>query len=261
MAQLDFPLVYCFPVPRCAPTNIPLPFGLPGVTLDNPCCQGIDLSLDQLNNLLAPLYPFLRLIGCAVELIQIVLAIPDAMGPPPSPGKIIQLGQHVSDFVTNCIGYIISLTPAGIIPEMACMLAGVCQFIYQLLICLQNVITVNVSISADALFCSQSTDPGLQAMGVCLDAQGANLAAALLDKLASLLSIFSVLTLIINILINAVPGLGSALQQAGLPNPIVLPNISLHAPITDPTILQNIAVVFQTLYSVFVLFCPGGVSQ
>lgn len=76
--------------------------------------------LGQLNSALAPLMPFFRLLEVVLALIEVVLAIPDALGPPPDPSVLInalaKLGIKASALA--------SLIPNISIPIM---LVGICR--------------------------------------------------------------------------------------------------------------------------------------
>lgn len=244
--QLQFPVIICLQYDPCATTTVPMPFSLPPATLPDPCCIGIDAALKVLNDLMRPLYPFLQLITCATMLINVVASIPGALGPPPNPGKPIAL---LNQFLSQCLPLIISYTPIGMIIELACMIAGIIKFLIQLLQCLINILTLNFSVTADALICLSSSDPALNTMGNCLTEQAAALGQALLNQTNVLLAVFN----LINAIISVIPPLQQAMSNAGL-FPIC-PGFSGSLQATLP--LENLIMILQEIYSIVNLFCTG----
>jgi hypothetical protein len=216
--------------------------------LTDPCCQGIEVSIDQLNKILAPLYPFFQLIGCASSAIQLLQLIPQAIGPPPDVGAITKIAGILQKLV-SCAGLILSYTPLYMGVEIACLVKGLSQFVSALLTCLMTVVRVNVQMSTDAFLCSQSSDPGLRAMGICLAQQSSALQNALLDKLGSLNSVFN----LFNLILEMIPGVGDQLKKAGmLPIPLTF---DTSAPVTNTDAIQSVINIFNIIYGVTAAIC------
>lgn len=204
------PLVFCASVPSCLNLPLNLPFGLPILTFQDPCCKGIDLTLDQLNQLLAPLMPFLQLLDCVMKLVNIVMAIPDSLGPPPDVGKIVEIIGMVAQFFGVCVPLLLSFIPGNPIPFIK-LVRDICNIIISVLQCLKRLLTVFIQIAADVLMLSTTTDPYLHNMGICLAQHNNSLGANIKDKLGGLLNIF----VLINTLIGLIPPLAEVLEEAG----------------------------------------------
>jgi hypothetical protein len=252
------PLLSCSPYPDCADIEVELPFGLPPQTFRNPCCEGLDLTLDQLSGLLQPLYPFLKLLDCALKLVGIVLAVPDAIGPPPSIGKIAEMAEGLVVFTTECLPYILSLVPVfpTAILAFCRMVRGIARLVLAICRCLKRVFYVNISISADILALSASSDPLLVEMGLCLSGQNDLLLNGLLTKLNQLLNVFTLINSLFEILFTFIPVLKEEMESNGL-YPIA-PNMS--AGVMPP----NLGDTMDGLIAVFTLIesasniCAGG---
>jgi hypothetical protein len=243
-------IVFCAPYPNCTPITLHLPFGLPQVAFTDPCCRGLDLSLDKLNNLLAPLMPFLQLIACVAKLVDIVLGIPASLGPPPSPSKIVKLVGKVSDFVTKCLPLIASFVPIPFIPSPFCALVrDICAIISALLTCLKRALVIHIGCDSDVLLLASSSDAALNAMGICLAGESSQLATDFVNKMLALNSPFTM----INLLISLIPGLPQAIGSPPYPFGAVT---SVSAPIdTSPL---DIIITTLGIVQVIASICAGG---
>ena len=70
--------------------------------------------MGELNAGLAPLVPIFRLIQIAIALVDCVKAIPDALGPPPDPSKMVKCIEKLSKLV----GFLVALAPQLSVPVM-----------------------------------------------------------------------------------------------------------------------------------------------
>ena len=256
----SLPLVFCSTYADCTKVVVDLPFGLPQFSFDNPCCEGLNITLDQLEGLLRPLYPFLKLLDCAVKLISITMAIPDAIGPPPDVGKIVELVEAVAQFVFSCLPYILSLIP--IIPTAIIafcrMIRGISQLVVSILSCLKKVFFINLAIAGDILSLQTSNDKLLINMGICLKGQNDILNNNLLGKLGALLNVFTLINLVLQVLFTFIPPLKKAMTSTNPPIYPITPNYS--AGIMPPALggtLDTLIVVF-TVIAAASNICAGG---
>lgn len=213
------PVIFCSAYPDCSKILVPMPYGLPDFSFDNPCCEGLNITLDQLEGLLRPLTPFLKLVECALKLVSIVMAVPDAIGPPPDIGKLVELVEAAADFVTKCLPLILNLSPASPFALVAfCkMVRGVAQLVLSILRCLRKVIVLNISITGDAIALSTSVDPLLRDMGICLAGQNTVLSNGIIGKLNSLLNVFTLINTLLEVLFTFAPALKTALTDTEPP--------------------------------------------
>lgn len=245
--QTAFPIIFCSQYPDCSKIQVELPFGLPPFNFDNPCCEGLNVTLDQLEGLLRPMIPFLKLLECGVKLMSIILAIPEAMGPPPDISKIVELIEAVADFTTKCVPYILSLIPVlpTAIIAFCRMVRGLAQLVLTILRCLKKVVVLNVSIAADVLSLNASIDPLLQEAGLCLKGQNDVLQDGIIGKLKSLMSVFSLINMLLEFLFEFIPPLKDALTELGL-----YP-ISDNIDFSSGSLPENIIEIIDTLIVVF----------
>lgn len=78
--------------------------------------------LGELNAALAPLVPFFRLLDVVIALIECVKAIPDSLGPPPDPTKIVKCIAKL----TAAASFLLKLFPPLSIPIT---IVGICKVI------------------------------------------------------------------------------------------------------------------------------------
>lgn len=258
----SLPIIFCSEYPDCAKVNVELPFGLPPFSFDNPCCEGLNITLDQLEGLLRPLTPFLKLLECALKLISIVTAIPEAIGPPPDIGKIVDIVEAVADFLSKCLPYILSLVPVlpTAIIAFCKMVKGIAQLILSILRCLRKVFTISISISGDILALNLSTDPFLVNMGICLAGQNDLLNNGLLGKLAALLNVFDLVNSLLEVLFTFIPALKEAMTSTDPPIYPIVPNYNVTGGVIPESILDvvdQLIVIFTVIEGVTAI-CSGG---
>lgn len=251
MSIVKVPIIFCNSYQSCGPIKINLPFGIGAQTLSDPCCTDLDLTLGQFGNLLAPLLPFLNIIGCVTKLVEIVLAIPDAIGPPPSVSAIGKIVGKITTFMTKCIPMFLSFIP-GPNPIPFCQLIrDLCHLIVAILSCIRRKMVIFINLSVEMLLYSNSPDPDLRALGLCLAGQNDSLMGDLLAKLGAISNLFD----IINLIIGLIPPLALALQNMDPPLYPLSPFIP--GPMTDTKVLDDLISVFQLIQNVANI-CAGG---
>jgi hypothetical protein len=258
----SLPLLFCADYPTCLKVEVELPFGLPTFSFDDPCCEGLNITLDQLEGLLRPLIPFLKLLDCATKLISITMAIPDVIGPPPDIGKIVELIEAVADFVGECLPYILSLVP--ILPTAIIafckMIRGIARLILTILRCVKRVFVLNIAIAGDVLSLNTSIDPLLVNMGICLQGQNSSLNNSLLAKLGSLLNVFNLVNLVLEVLFTFIPPLEEAMTDTDPPIYPITANYTVSGsplPTALLTIMDVLIVAF-TIVEGATNICAGG---
>lgn len=248
----QFPIIFCNEYTDCSPIIIEPPFGLPSYTFNNPCCKGLDTLLADLNGLMGPLTPILKVLNCFLTLIEIVTAIPDILTKLPSPDalkKAAQLVDKVAKFVTDCVPYLLSLPPVlpPAIIQFARFIRGIMQMLISILSCLKRAFTVLIQINLDIFQLNASNDDYLKQMGLCLDTQGQTAASGLRNILNALLSPFT----LINALIGAIPPLADLLQQNNLyPITPVIPVLGSPGDIIDLTWIDDLIGVLSAIETV-----------
>lgn len=259
----SLPLLFCSSYPTCLKVTVEMPFGLPPFSFDDPCCEGLAITLDQLEGLLRPLIPFLKLLDCATKLISISLAVPEAMGPPPDIGKIVELVEAVAAFVLDCLPYILSLVPVlpTAIIAFCKMIRGISRLVLTILRCVKKVFVLNISISGDILSLKSSRDPLLVNTGICLQGQNDTLNNSLMAKLGSLLNVFNLINLVLEVLFTFIPPLKDAMTSTDPPIYPISPSYQVGGGSPLPASLLEI---MDTLIVVFTLIegaaniCSGG---
>ena len=244
MATIKSPIIFCSTYSDCQDIIIPVPFGLPAQTIENPLCNGLDRTLDGLNKLMRPFVPFLHIMECALKVTNIMTAIPDMIGPPPSISKIAEVAENIADFVTNCLPYLIKLTPIGSVTDFCSMLKGISQALYAILSALKQVYSVQLNLQVDVFQLNTSTDPYLQRQGVCLQSQLDTLTNNLGSKLDIVIDVLGILNQLLGSIADQIPPLKNALVNSGVypivPNfepGIVPPNVGF---IDDLLIILNL---------------------
>ena len=255
--QLQFPYAICAPA-ACTPTHVTPPFGLPPVTIPDPCCTGLDLPINQLGQLISPLYPFLQVIDCVFKVFSILKDIGDILTslPVPPVAAIKKLTDDLAALVP-CAVYIGGLIPGSPIMalQVLCLIKGMIKAIVVILTCVKSTIKVQVQMASAAVFCAASGDPALEAQGICLQAQVTSQAETLLAQLSFLNNIMSTIALVVNIVVSAIPGLSKALSDAGINLGSL--SIDVSVPITDVAEIDAILVILNDLLLIITPFAVG----
>ena len=245
------PIPFCAEMQGCLGVEFNLPFGIGVKKLPDPCCVGIDASLEQLFSSFGPFLPAIKILGCLVKVAQLATAIPDALGPPPDPFAIADLVKLAKD-LAECVSYLVNLAPGpGSVISFCKFIRDISGYLVGILECLQTAIRINVSVGVDVLALNRSVDPLLRQQAECLQTQNAVLSARILSQASQVLNLISLL----NLIIGAIPLVQEAMEAAGA-YPIV-PNLTLDSPLTDTeglTLVINILRVVQSAASA----CAGG---
>lgn len=256
-ARIKASVVYCGSYQPCAPIEIAPPFGLPKYYFVDPCCRGIDTMVLDLGHLLAPMTPFLILTDCLVKLVNIVLAIPDAIGPPPSPFKVMGIVSMISEFVP-CVTNLLGLAPLPLptnILAFARFIRGLMDMMIAILQCLKKLLDVYISINVDLAALRVSLDPSLFGMSACIAQQSASVGEGILALMKALDALLALINAFLGIVLAALPPLKAELTNNNL-YPLRL-NISLAAPPTDTAGIDALITVL-TLVRVAANVLAGG---
>ena len=248
-------VVYCAAYQPCAPISLEMPFGLPSQRFSDPCCKGIDRLMIDLGSLLAPITPFLTLADCLAKLIDIVLTIPDCLGPPPNPFEILGLIDKIFDFIP-CVARILGLAPLPInIIAFAKFVRGLMDIVIAILSCIKTLLGVSLSISLDLLSLNLSTDQDLRRMGACLASQSATFGQRIADLLKSLGLLFTLINAFLNVILSAIPPLQVYLRDENL-MPLSL-NMDLSVPPVSTAPLDAVITVLSAIRAVANVIAGG----
>jgi hypothetical protein len=231
--------------------KVTVPFVGTVVNIPDPCYAGggLDESIKAVQDLLNPVFPLLQLAACAMKLVDIAIGIPDAMGPPPSPSKVIQLVQDVETFVTQCIPFLLTLTPIGAVIQVVCFIVGICQFLIGLLNCIMSFLVHLLTLSVDAQVCLGSSDLSLQAMGRCLNLQSTAMQGALQNQMTALNCVFTILNGILKTMT-------APLSQVGVDVSKTCITLNLNTSVGITALQQEVAVVTGALQAIISLVTP-----
>lgn len=248
-------VVYCAAYQPCAPIMLELPFGLPQQQFTDPCCKGIDTMMVDLGSLLAPITPFLMLADCLAKLIDIVLTIPDCLGPPPNPFEILGLIDKIVEFIP-CVARILGLAPLPInIIAFAKFVRSLMDIVISILNCIKRLLNVSLSISLDLLSLNLSTDQDLRRMGACLSAQSATFGQRIADLLKMLSLLFTLINAFLGVILAAIPPLKVYLTDEGL-MPLSL-NMDVSGPPVSTAPLDAVITVLTAIRSVANVIAGG----
>ena len=184
---------------------IHMPFSLTPVTYTS-SCEGIHISVPNLNVMLSGVMPLLQLCDCVLKLIKFAQAMTDALGPPPDPSKIT---KALSD-LGHCFTLLLSWTLPLAFLDFCKLIRDIIRFILLVLWCIRNSLQVKLESDSEAAALVGSADARLQDMGACLTVQN----AALQTEIEAKLNGVELLLSAINILIGLVPGMGAAVQTS-----------------------------------------------
>lgn len=97
--------------------------------------------LEPLNAALTPLAPFFRLLDVVIAVVNCVMAIPDSLGPPPDPTKLVKCVTKL----VKALAKLTSLFPPLSIPVM---IVGICKVIVAALLALIGELEAQITFSA-----------------------------------------------------------------------------------------------------------------
>lgn len=98
--------------------------------------------LGELNAALTPLVPFFRLLDVVLALIECVKAIPDSLGPPPDPTKLVKCVVKL----TKAASFLLKLVP---ILSLPIMIVGICKVIIGGLLALREQLAISLVVNAE----------------------------------------------------------------------------------------------------------------
>lgn len=210
------PILFCnvYPVVAAgAYVNIPglniqvdglirLPYGLSPIKYDS-TCEGVHISIENINVLLTGVIPFLRLADCVVKIIKFAQAVPDALGPPPRPDKLASSVAALGD----CLTLLLSFTLPLAMLDFCKLIRDIIRFALLVLWCIRQSLMIKLESDNEATTLLGSADARLQDMGACLQTQNAALQTEINGKLSGV----TLLLTAINILIG-VTGIGSVVK-------------------------------------------------
>jgi len=157
--------------------------------------------LGELNAALTPLVPFFRLLDVVIALIECVKAIPDSLGPPPDPTKLVKCISKL----TAAASFLLKLVPMLSVPIM---IVGICKVIIGGLMALREQLAISLQanigleamrIRASLLAEDEELVAGAAALEASIDCAQANIDFGLeaggvalnpLNKLIQLLNLF-----------------------------------------------------------------------
>ena len=155
--------------------------------------------LAQLGAALGPLMPIFRLVECVVSAYECIKAIPDAIGPPPDPGALVNAIAKL----TKCVDFLLSLVPQLTVPALVkTVLNAVIAALFGLREQLDNLELVSVDLDAKdnlAQTLSANFPVGAARLQVAVDCarasfdmqrEIANRSACPINSLLGLLSLF-----------------------------------------------------------------------
>lgn len=167
--------------------------------LDATDCQIAINTTQMLQPLLGMLKPYFDLFNCVLALIKFAQAVPDALGPPPSPGKLTSVVNDVS----ACLTVLDKIIPQLSIPPM---IVGVLDLILVYISCIIEILKQGVMLLLDAneeeVFAKKCQRPKALDAVVCKRQQ---IVQDMNNKLAGLQD-FKTFIDILNSLLGFVPG-------------------------------------------------------
>jgi hypothetical protein len=226
-------------------------------------CDGCELVgnfLLQINPFLSGLGLPLCLLGCAGAIIGFTKAIPDSLGPPPNPSKLISATAAIAKKCA-CVLAVALPPPVGLICDFLKMVSDIVTFLSQVVTCLTGLVTHLASFSLKASILLASPNETMQATGSCLVDQGQGMMDLLNGKLSGLAVLLALLEPVFDLLALVVPPPfndtivqlkdGFATFQAATPVGTP-PGDFLAALQTFSTTLQSVATTFSSIVSI----CP-----
>lgn len=256
LAVTALPIIYCDEYTRCETITLSMPFGLPEYKFNDPCCKGLDTLALDLGQTLSPLMPFLNLLDCIVKLVEIVLAVPDAIGPPPSAMEVMKIGGKITKFIP-CVLNLAKMAPLPTNAlDFAKFVLSLVRILISILRCLKRVFKIQVDIRGDILKLGASDDEFLQRMGQCLIEQNLALGQNVKANIEAILNIFNLVNAFVGIILVAIPPLKSRLEEKGA-YPIT-PSFSVDASPLDLSGIDSTIAILQFIEVIASALAGGG---
>ena len=207
----------CKPIPRLpAPRQIVLPGG---AALSQVLAAGSEIpsGLDAATNLLAqaspamaPLMPLFNIIDAVLALVECVQAVPDALGPPPDPAKMVEALSGLAEKLPK----LLDLLPQVATPRMVIgMLDTLIDFLEGLRDQIEAILLQAERTRAARAKAEELGDANLLHIAGCAEAQGQAQLQAMADALAPMNTLTSALSLFLGLLgLPEVPALDGLLD-------------------------------------------------
>ena len=207
----------CKPIPRLpAPRQIVFPGG---AALSQVLAAGSEIpsGLDAATNLLAqaspamaPLMPLFNIIDAVLALVECVQAVPDALGPPPDPAKMVEALSGLAEKLPK----LLDLLPQVATPRMVIgMLDTLIDFLEGLRDQIEAILLQAERTRAARAKAEELGDANLLHIAGCAEAQGQAQLQAMADALAPMNTLTSALSLFLGLLgLPEVPALDGLLD-------------------------------------------------
>ena len=194
----------CKPIPRLpAPRQIVFPGG---AALSQVLAAGSEIpsGLDAATNLLAqaspamaPLMPMFNIIDAVLALVECVQAVPDALGPPPDPAKMVEALSGLAEKLPK----LLDLLPQVATPRMVIgMLDTLIDFLEGLRDQIEAILLQAERTRAARAKAEELGDANLLYIAGCAEAQGQAQLQAMADALAPMNTLGSGLSLFLGLL-------------------------------------------------------------
>jgi hypothetical protein len=209
----------CKPVPHLpAPRQIVFPGG---AALSQVLAAGSEIpnGLDAAANLLAqaspamaPLMPMFNIIDAVLALVECVQAVPDALGPPPDPAKMVEALSGLAEKLPK----LLDLLPQVATPRMVIgMVDTLIDFLEGLRDQIEAILLQAERTRAARIKAEELGDENLLHIAGCAEAQGRAQLQAMADALAPMNALTSALSLFLGLLgLPEVPSLDGLIDTA-----------------------------------------------
>lgn len=185
--------------------KIALPFGLPDMKPPQINCESSTCMLGDINASLAGIFPILKIAGCALKIINVLSAIPDAITNLNPSGITDALGE-----LTDCISLFASFSGATSIPNFCKMMRDIMDYLLFIMDCLIQALEILLRSRETELALSTSLDPALISEYQCLVDQNNSLQEVIKAKINAVDGVLALVNLIsVSIGQQPVTGAGS----------------------------------------------------
>ncbi len=196
MATTKEPVVFCNLYPDASlKVSLNLPFGMPKLEAPDLTCEGMSVFVGNATASISAFYPVIRIADCILKVIEAIKAIPDALGPPPNPGKIAEKIGALAECVPLFLGF------TGVDPTPYCrFIRDLTGISIGVLTCLKNTLTVAIENDQAVEVLNASGDASLMQHASCLAEQSTKLKAIVKVKFDSMKLVITLLNAILNAL-------------------------------------------------------------
>jgi hypothetical protein len=261
----DICLKPCVPTQGFGASTVTIPLmgsqiiGAGNLSLQGGCsnCEIASNILLQLNVLLGGLGIPLCVLGCLASVIAAVQAVPDSLGPPPNPVKLVTAIANIAIKCECVLGFALP-PPAGVICDFIQLIADILTVLDVVVDCLVGLITSILALNIQATLLLTGP-PASQQAAACLLEQLQLLMDGLNSNLGSLSTLIQAIQPVIQFLAT-VPGLSTVLNPliagfaaltAATPQGTA-PQAFLAELTTFQSVLDSVTTAFQTIAEI----CP-----